>query len=174
MFPAGGPGRLEVHIKGKSYRGASGARLRVLEEISLALKGGEVAAIVGPSGCGKTTLLRIIVGLDHEFDGTVELPAHGRLGVVFQEPRLLPWRTVEENVRLAAPLASDTALNALFVTLELAEILQLGPEHQQRYFPAHDLDAARGHRQRPAAALQLDELTFDRDELLIQFLGRLL
>ena len=65
MFPAGGPGRLDVHIKGKSYRGASGARLRVLGEISIALANGEVAAIVGPSGCGKTTLLRIIVGLDN-------------------------------------------------------------------------------------------------------------
>jgi ABC-type nitrate/sulfonate/bicarbonate transport system ATPase subunit len=115
------PSRLEVHIKHKSYRAASGGRLHVLGELSIALANGTVAAIVGPSGCGKTTLLRIIVGLDHDFEGSVRLPAHGRLGVVFQEPRLLPWRTVEENVRLATPQASDAALSALFATLGLAE-----------------------------------------------------
>ena len=93
MSPAGVPSQLDVHIRHKSYRAASGGRLHVLGEVSIALAHGEVAAIVGPSGCGKTTLLRIIVGLDRDFEGSVRLPAHGRLGVVFQEPRLLPWRT---------------------------------------------------------------------------------
>ena len=72
-----------MHIKHKFYRTASGSRLHVLDEFSIALANGEVAALVGPSGCGKTTLLRIIVGLDHEFEGRVQLPAHGRLGIVF-------------------------------------------------------------------------------------------
>jgi NitT/TauT family transport system ATP-binding protein len=121
MCPAGVPGRLDVDIKQKSYRAASGGRLHVLGELSITLANGEVAALVGPSGCGKTTLLRIIVGLDHDFEGSIRLPAHGRLGIVFQEPRLLPWRTVEENVRLAAPQASDEALSALFATLGLSE-----------------------------------------------------
>jgi ABC-type nitrate/sulfonate/bicarbonate transport system ATPase subunit len=113
--------RLEVNIKRKAYRSASGRKLEVLGAFSIAMASGEVAALVGPSGCGKTTLLRIIVGLDSDFEGTVQLPARGRLGVVFQEPRLLPWRSVEENVRLAAPQASDASLNALFSTLGLAE-----------------------------------------------------
>jgi ABC-type nitrate/sulfonate/bicarbonate transport system ATPase subunit len=78
-----------------------------------------VAALVGPSGCGKTTLLRIIAGLDSDFEGSVALPAHGMLGMVFQEPRLLPWRTVEQNVRLAAPQATDAALGTLFQALGL-------------------------------------------------------
>ena len=77
------------------------------------------AALVGPSGCGKTTLLRIIAGLDSDFEGSVALPAHGMLGMVFQEPRLLPWRTVEQNVRLAAPQATDAALDTLFQALGL-------------------------------------------------------
>jgi ABC-type nitrate/sulfonate/bicarbonate transport system ATPase subunit len=120
MSRAGDPDRLDVHIKRKSYRKAAGGDLQVLGDVSLAVRSGEVAALIGPSGCGKTTLLRIIVGLDPDFEGTVRLPAHGRLGVVFQEPRLLPWRTVEENVRLAAPLASDAVLDGLFGTLGLA------------------------------------------------------
>ena len=91
----------------------------MLGELAFSLGNGEVAALVGPSGCGKTTLLRIIAGLDSDFEGSVALPAHGMLGMVFQEPRLLPWRTVEQNVRLAAPQASDAALGTLFQALGL-------------------------------------------------------
>jgi NitT/TauT family transport system ATP-binding protein len=93
----------------------------VLGKLAFSLGSGEVAALVGPSGCGKTTLLRIIAGLDREFGGRVSLPAHGTLGMVFQEPRLLPWRSVEHNVRLAAPHASDAELDALFRTLGLSD-----------------------------------------------------
>ncbi len=120
MSPAGVPGRLEVCIKQKFFRAASGDNLHVLGELAFTLANGEVAALVGPSGCGKTTLLRIIAGLDCDYQGTVRLPAHCRLGMVFQEPRLLPWRTVEANVRLAAPDATDATLDALFQTLGLA------------------------------------------------------
>ena len=91
----------------------------MLGELAFSLGHGEVAALVGPSGCGKTTLLRIIAGLDGDFEGNVALPAHGMLGMVFQEPRLLPWRTVEQNVRLAAPRATDAALGTLFQALGL-------------------------------------------------------
>ena len=91
----------------------------MLGELAFSLGNGEVAALVGPSGCGKTTLLRIIAGLDSDFEGSVALPAHGMLGMVFQEPRLLPWRTVEQNVRLAAPQATDAALGTLFQALGL-------------------------------------------------------
>ena len=91
----------------------------MLGELAFSLGHGEVAALVGPSGCGKTTLLRIIAGLDGDFEGNVALPAHGMLGMVFQEPRLLPWRTVEQNVRLAAPQATDAALGTLFQALGL-------------------------------------------------------
>ena len=119
MSPAGVPGRLDVDIKQKSFRAAAGGKLQVLGELSLRLGGGEVGALVGPSGCGKTTLLRIIAGLDRDYDGSVRLPDHGRLGMVFQEPRLLPWRTLEQNVRLAAPAAKDAVLDVLFRALGL-------------------------------------------------------
>src|SRR5436190_5539857 len=120
MSPAGARGRLDVNIKQKSFRAASGGKLHVLGELVFSLRSGELAALVGPSGCGKTTLLRIIAGLDRDYDGTVRLPEPGNLGMVFQEPRLLPWRTVEENVRLAAPEATDATLTGLFETLGLA------------------------------------------------------
>src|SRR5262252_838013 len=88
--------------------------------MAFTLKSGTVGALVGPSGCGKTTLLRIITGLDTDYTGTVHLPAHGKLGMVFQEPRLLPWRTVDQNVRLGAPEATDSDLDVLFGVLGLA------------------------------------------------------
>jgi ABC-type nitrate/sulfonate/bicarbonate transport system ATPase subunit len=119
MSPAGVPGRLEVSIKRKWYHAASGGRLNVINDLAISIANGEVAALVGPSGCGKTTLLRIVAGLDHDFEGTVSLPHHGRLGMVFQEPRLLAWRTVEQNVRLAAPEVKDETLDLLFKTLGL-------------------------------------------------------
>ncbi|MGN6734660.1 MAG: ABC transporter ATP-binding protein [Candidatus Binatia bacterium] len=154
MSPAGALGRLELHIKQKSYRTAAGRRLHVLGELSIALAKGEVAALVGPSGCGKTTLLRIIMGLDRDFEGTVSLPVNCKLGVVFQEPRLLPWRTVEENVRLIAPQVNARSLNALFATLGLAE-------HRQHYPGALSLGQARRVALARAFAIEPDLLILD-------------
>src|SRR5882724_9394801 len=117
MQPAGVP--LDVLITRKIYLTASGERHHVLCDITFKLGAGEVAAFVGPSGCGKTTILRLIAGLDSDFEGAIARPP-GTLGMVFQEPRLLPWRTVDENVRLVAPNAGDAKLAALFAVLDLA------------------------------------------------------
>lgn len=92
----------------------------MLRDIAFTLPRGEVAAFVGPSGCGKTTMLRIIAGIDRDYEGTVVRRCGRTIGMVFQEPRLLPWRTVDDNVRLVAPGASEAKLAALFDTLELA------------------------------------------------------
>ena len=143
-----------MHIRHKSYRSASGGPLHVLGELTIALANGEVAALVGPSGCGKTTLLRIIVGLDRDFEGSVELPAHGRIGMVFQEPRLLPWRTVEQNVKLAAPQASPAALSTLFATLGLAE-------HRRHYPGELSLGLARRTALARALAVEPELLVLD-------------
>jgi NitT/TauT family transport system ATP-binding protein len=126
MSPAGVLERLEVAIRQKAYSAATGGTLQVIDGLTFSLGKGEVGALVGPSGCGKTTLLRIIAGLDADYEGEVRLPDHGRLGMVFQEPRLLPWRTLEQNVRLAAPQVTDDELTTLFAALGLSG-------HRQHY-----------------------------------------
>ena len=126
----------------------------MLGELAFSLGNGEVAALVGPSGCGKTTLLRIIAGLDSDFEGNVALPAHGMLGMVFQEPRLLPWRTVEQNVRLAAPQATDAALGTLFQALGLTA-------HRDHYPGELSLGLARRVALARAFAVEPDLLLLD-------------
>ena len=111
--------QLEVNIESKTFENAAGEQQDVLAGINFTLGASEVGVIIGPSGCGKSTILRILAGLDHDFQGRVSRPADARLGMVFQEPRLLPWRSVEENVRLAAPLIDEATLAALFTVLEL-------------------------------------------------------
>jgi NitT/TauT family transport system ATP-binding protein len=154
MSSAGVPGRLELHIRHKSYGRASGGRLHVLGEMTFTVRIGEVVALVGPSGCGKTTLLRTIVGLDRAFEGSVTLPALGRLGMVFQEPRLLPWRTVEQNVRLAASRVNEAALTTLFATLGLTE-------HRHHYPGELSLGLARRVALARAFAIEPDLLVLD-------------
>lgn len=70
-----------------------------LNDLSLALEAGSFTALVGPSGCGKSSVLRVIAGLLAPSAGTVSRPA-GRVGFVFQEPTLLAWRSVYDNVAL--------------------------------------------------------------------------
>ena len=79
----------------------------VLRNRNLTLKPGQRLAIMGPSGCGKTTLLRIALGLMKPTEGAVK-NSFSNLGVVFQEPRLLPWRTALENVNLVLGDSRET------------------------------------------------------------------
>ena len=77
---------------------------KVLENVAFQIFSGEIISLVGPSGCGKSTLLRIISGLDNDFTGSVSVlgrapQLHSKdVGFIFQEPRLLPWLTVADNV----------------------------------------------------------------------------
>jgi ABC-type nitrate/sulfonate/bicarbonate transport system ATPase subunit len=117
--PAGESGQLDVRIVQKAFARPSGEQVDVLRDIGFTLRHGEVGGFIGPSGCGKTTMLRIIAGLDSSYRGSVSGGAGRRLGMVFQEPRLLPWRTVYANVRLVAPKLSESKLAALLDVLEL-------------------------------------------------------
>jgi ABC-type nitrate/sulfonate/bicarbonate transport system ATPase subunit len=111
---------LDIVLDAKDQIGADGRPRRVLQNLRLTLARGEAGAVLGPSGCGKSTLLRIIAGLDHAYSGRVTLPEHSRLGMVFQEPRLLPWRSVRDNIAIAAPQASGREIDALLDAFGLA------------------------------------------------------
>jgi sulfonate transport system ATP-binding protein len=88
---------------------------RVLDNLDLDIAPGEFIALIGRSGSGKSTLLRALAGLDHDVTGAVEVD--GEVAIAFQEPRLLPWKPVAENVRLglrnADADAASVARNAL-------------------------------------------------------------
>ncbi|MEN8514723.1 ABC transporter ATP-binding protein [Burkholderia sp. RS02] len=94
---------LDLRIASKLY----GDRT-ILAGIPLQVARGEIVCIVGPSGCGKSTLLRIVAGLDTDFRGSVKLDGMAldgpspRVGVIFQEPRLLPWLSIADNVGFAS------------------------------------------------------------------------
>ena len=83
-----------------------GKELSVIKDVNLDIKSGEIVALLGPSGCGKSTLLRLIAGLEQPTSGEVTIDERkivgldDRCSIVFQEPRLLPWRTIVENVEL--------------------------------------------------------------------------
>jgi NitT/TauT family transport system ATP-binding protein len=123
MQPAGVRAVLDVAIESKVFTSANGARTEVIADLAFQVGDGRFACLIGPSGCGKTTTLRAILGLDRDYRGTILLPAGADpVGVVFQEPRLLPWRTVEENVRLALPDSRTHDLDGLFALLGLADL----------------------------------------------------
>jgi NitT/TauT family transport system ATP-binding protein len=138
-----------VRIAEKTYPGADGVPVAALRGLDLTLTAGRVGALLGPSGGGKTTTLRIIAGLDRHFSGTVTQPGEGRLGIVFQEPRLLPWRTVEQNVALAVEAAG------LEPGREAALYPLLGLENHRSRFPG-ELSLGLARRAAIARAFAVD------------------
>jgi len=113
---------LQVTVREKSFAGPDGARRIVLRDVDFRIRLDEFIAVVGPSGAGKTTLLKIVAGLDPAFMGSVRFAgaaiAAPPIGFVFQEPRLLPWRTVFDNIALVLPRHADRSV----VTRLLAEV----------------------------------------------------
>lgn len=99
---------------GRSFSSKAGAHT-VLRDVSFDIQAGEIVALLGPSGCGKSTLLRAVAGLDAPSTGTVSIDGtavsgiDSRCAVAFQEPRLLPWKSIASNVAVGVPSGADAA-----------------------------------------------------------------
>lgn len=97
----------------------------LFDQFELELKSGELLCLLGPSGCGKTTLLNMIAGLDRRYSGSLEhtakLGAEMSLGYMFQQPRLLPWRTLRQNLELVIDASEKDRIEPLLTQLGLLE-----------------------------------------------------
>ncbi len=149
------PGTLGIRGLSKSYQLASGP-LSVLEDINLDVLPGSFTAIVGASGCGKSTLLRLILGLEPDYQGRILLdgePLRGPSldrGMVFQEHRLFPWLTVEQNVLLSLSASPKSEAEKLEIVRE--QIALVGLTGFDRAFP-HQLSGGMSQRAAIARAL---------------------
>ncbi|MBF6604875.1 MAG: ABC transporter ATP-binding protein [Chloroflexi bacterium] len=139
-----------------SRQAASLADRLVLDRVSLAVGPGEFVALVGANGSGKSTLLRLLAGLLHPTGGRVDVAGEPisapdrRVGVVFQEPRLLPWRSVVDNIAFPLELAGWPADRRRARARELLELVGLVGVDDER---PHRLSG--GMRQRAAIARAL-------------------
>ncbi|MDX9666268.1 ABC transporter ATP-binding protein [Pseudomonas sp. P5_152] len=169
---------------GKTFD-VDGVELEAIREFNLDIAEGEFVAIVGSSGCGKSTLLRLLVGLDTQFRGHISVDGKavtgigGERGIVFQEHRLFPWLTVEENIGLGLvnePLSAAQRQRRIadFITLVgLSDFTRAYP-HQLSGGMAQRVAIARGLVASPRILLldepfgALDALTRQQmqDELL--------
>ncbi|MCW3479338.1 ABC transporter ATP-binding protein [Neisseriaceae bacterium JH1-16] len=159
-------GTLSLKHLNKSYP-VKGQPLSVLEDISLDIQPGEFISIVGSSGCGKSTLLRLLIGLEDQFDGEILLdgqPVKGpslERGIVFQDHRLFPWLTVEQNVALAlenSPLSEADKRDTIAQHIELVSLtgFEKAYPHQLSGGMSQRVAIARGLVNRPRILL-LDE-----------------
>jgi NitT/TauT family transport system ATP-binding protein len=140
-----------------SFARRDGGRLPVLDGIDLTIDGGGIVALIGPNGSGKSTLLRVMAGLLRPDRGTVALDDERitapdpRIGLVFQEPRLLPWRSAADNITFPLELAGWSADRRSVRLDALTELVGLEPSVRSNR-PA---ELSGGQRQRVALARAL-------------------
>ena len=160
---------LHIHVASKQFdhaQAASGS-LQVLQDIDLQVRAGEFISIVGASGCGKSTLLRLVLGIDVDYEGHIALgderitaPGLDR-GIVFQDHRLFPWLTVEQNIAVGLRNADRSAAEKRELIAE--HVALVGLQGFEQSFPrqisggmAQRVAIARGLVNRPRVLL-LDE-----------------
>ncbi|MGI9489484.1 MAG: ABC transporter ATP-binding protein [Geminicoccaceae bacterium] len=92
---------LRARLEGKRFPAVGDAPPKhVVQSVTLDVPENGFVALFGPSGCGKTTILNLLAGVDQDFEGEIDRKPDDRIAYVFQEPRLLPWLTVEDNLKL--------------------------------------------------------------------------
>ncbi|MDO9213238.1 MAG: ABC transporter ATP-binding protein [Methylococcales bacterium] len=120
---------VHITIANKTYAGATQA---TIADFSLSLQANEFVCLLGSSGCGKTTLLNCLSGLDNQYDGEILVGKQHttpKIGYIFQNPRLLPWRTVRENIELVLePHQSPDLINPLLDIMQLTQVQHEYPE----------------------------------------------
>ena len=125
---------VRININNKTFPAAGNVDPYVaISQLNFSLDANEFVCLVGPSGCGKTTLLNIIAGLDDDYNGEILLGHQHTpptIGYVFQNPRLLPWRTVRENIELA--LADDFSPQIIDSLLDAMNLLQVQHVYPER------------------------------------------
>jgi ABC-type lipoprotein export system ATPase subunit len=96
---------LHIEVARKVFPAVGGRdELAVLRNVSFTVEPRSFVVLTGPSGCGKSTLLNIVAGLDQDYEGRIDLGSRApRVAFIFQTPRLLPWRTIRENIALPLP-----------------------------------------------------------------------
>jgi ABC-type nitrate/sulfonate/bicarbonate transport system ATPase subunit len=170
--PAGATSQFDIRIADKTHIGADGTRIPAIRDLVLEVQPQSMTVLMGPSGCGKTTLLRIVAGLDNRFIGEVRVPENARIGIMFQEPRLLPWRTVEQNIEIVAETISSAELERLASAVGIADMLPRYPQELSLGL-ARRVALARAFAPRPDLLL-LDEPFVSLDERTADRLRRLL
>ena len=148
-------GRIEIRNIGCSFKKQDGLLMTALKGIDLTIKPGNFVSVIGPSGCGKSTLLRIVAGLQKPTSGEVRIdgvpvsgPGYER-GLVFQDPTLFPWLTVQENI------ASGLVARGVYKTKkkEISDYIRLvGLEGFEKSYP-HQLSGGMAQRVAIARAL---------------------
>ena len=172
---------LTIDIQNKTF-----GQRQILGKLQLNLAPGEIVSLLGPSGCGKSTLLRMVAGLDTAYDGTISIrgsaPATHRadVGFIFQEPRLLPWLTVAENIGFDCGRAGarDPRTRELLHEIGLSDYATAYPKHLSGGM-AQRVAIARGLFSQPELLLidepfsALDAMTRRRlQELLLSLAAR--
>lgn len=125
--------RISVKNLSHSFFGQNGASLKVLNNISFTIQSREFVALIGPSGCGKSTLLKLLCGLLQPSKGEIRLGemrvssaiSKKEIGWLAQNPALLPWKTVQENVSLAQKI-NPRSKHSIFSPRDLLELVGLG------------------------------------------------
>lgn len=152
-----------VDIKNLQKRYQVGARqITVFDGLNMNLAGDRITVVLGRSGCGKTTLLRILMGLEEKDGGEIRFDGLKKMGVVFQEPRLMPWLTVSQNILFGVPKKRQRRCEKELTQEELTGLLEL--TGLREFADARPEQLSGGMKQRAALARAL---AYDASYLLM-------